>query len=101
MLKGCDASTSRPHSSKASGVWELAEAQLYIASENFEHAGCAHDAEDAHRDDDLLGAAALAFDEGVAREALAAHAVGVAHRDGAAVDVQAVIRDAQLVAAVQ
>jgi hypothetical protein len=49
-----------------------------------------HAATDAHGDDDALGAAALAFDEGVAGQALAGDAVGVAHGDGAAVDVQAV-----------
>jgi hypothetical protein len=59
-----------------------------------------HAAADAHGDDDALGAAALAFDERVAGQALAGDAVGVAHRDGAAVDVQAVARDAQLVAAI-
>ena len=48
----------------------------------------------------LLRAAALAFDQRMADEALARHAVGVAHGDGAAVDVEAIARNAQLVAAV-
>ena len=50
---------------------------------------------------DLLGAAALAFDQRMAGQALAADAVGVADGDGAAVDVQPVHRDAQRVGAVQ
>ena len=50
--------------------------------------------------DDVPGAAALALDEGVADHAGAAHAVGVADRDRAAVDVELVVRDAELVAAV-
>ena len=51
--------------------------------------------------DDVLGAAALALDQGVADHARAAHAVGVADRDRAAVDVERVVRDAELVAAVE
>ena len=42
------------------------------ASEHLEHAGRAHAAADAHRHHDALGAAALAFDQRVAGEALAA-----------------------------
>ena len=49
--------------------------------------GGAHAAADAHRDDDVLDAAALAFDERVADEPRARHAVGMADRDGAAVDI--------------
>jgi hypothetical protein len=48
-----------------------------------------------------LGAAALAFDQRMAGQALAADAVGVADGDGAAVDVEPVHRDAQRVGAVQ
>mmetsp|Transcript_21061 Transcript_21061/g.81578 ORF Transcript_21061/g.81578 Transcript_21061/m.81578 type:complete len:451 (-) Transcript_21061:3205-4557(-) len=69
--------------------------------EHFEHAGRAHAAADAHRHADTLGTAALAFDEGVAGQALARHTVGVADRDRAAVDVELVHRDAQCVGAVQ
>ena len=49
----------------------------------------------------LLGAAPLAFDQRVAGQALAADAVRVADRDRAAVDVEPVHRDAELVAAVE
>ena len=49
----------------------------------------------------MLGPAALAFDEGVAGQAGAAHAVGVADRDGAAVDVEQIVRDAEFVGAVE
>src|SRR6185369_564840 len=71
------------------------------ASEHLEDTRCAHSSANAHRHADALCTAALAFDEGVTGEALAAHAVGMAHRDGAAVDVQAVHRDAQLVGAIE
>src|SRR5438128_363996 len=57
-------------------------------------------AADAHGDDDVLRAAPLAFDERVAGEACARHAVGVAEGDRAAVDVQPLVRDAEPVAAV-
>jgi hypothetical protein len=60
------------------------------SGQHFEHARRAHAAADAHGHDHALGAAALAFDQGVAGQALAAHAVGVAHGDRAAVDVQPV-----------
>src|SRR6185295_1849343 len=70
-------------------------------SQDFEHAGSAHAAADAHRDDDLLGAAALAFDQRVTGEALAADAVRMADRDRAAIDVEPVHRDAELVGAIE
>ena len=50
--------------------------------------------------DHVLRAPALALDEGVADHARARHAVRVADGDGAAVHVEPVIGDAQLVAAV-
>src|SRR5262249_12095230 len=56
----------------------------------------AHAAADAHGDDDVLRLAAAAFDQGVAGAACAGHAVGVADRDRAAVDVQLVVGDAEL-----
>src|SRR3990167_3207427 len=68
-------------------------------SEDLEHPGGAHATADAHRHAHPLGAAALAFDQRVAGQALARHAVGVAHGDGAAVHVELVVRNAQLVAA--
>src|SRR5574343_1610288 len=71
------------------------------ASEHFEDAAGTHAAADAHGQGNAAGSPALAFDQGVARQALARHAVGMTHRNGATVDVQAVGRDAQLVAAIQ
>src|SRR5690242_1058456 len=68
--------------------------------DHLEQAGRAHAAADAHRHDDVLHAAALAFDERVADEARSGDAVGMAHRDRAAVHVEALVRDAELVAAV-
>src|SRR5207253_1629848 len=55
---------------------------------------------DAHRADDPAGAPALALDQGVAHHPGAAHAVRVADRDGAAVDVQRLRRDTEPVTAV-
>ena len=70
-------------------------------SQHLEQPRRAHAAADAHGGDDIFGAAALAFDQRVAGEARARHAVGVADRDGAAVDVEDVVGDAELVAAVE
>src|SRR6266566_4453642 len=60
-------------------------------SRDFEQAGRAHAAADAHRDDDVLRAAALAFDQRVAGEARARDAVRMADRDRTAVDVELVV----------
>src|SRR3546814_14770568 len=49
----------------------------------------------------IFDAAALAFDEGVADAARAGHAKGVADRDRAAVDVEQLVRDAELIAAIE
>src|SRR6185437_6030366 len=49
----------------------------------------------------MLGAAALALDERVSREACAAHTVGVTDRDGAAIDIVLGGIDAEAVAAVE
>src|SRR6266851_7458031 len=67
---------------------------------HLEQSGRAHAAADAHGNDDVADAAALAFDEGVAGEARGAHPVGMAYRDGAAVDVEPLHRDAEAVAAI-
>src|SRR3954453_11410315 len=60
----------------------------------------AHAAADAHGDDRILRLAAAAFDQSVAGEARARHAVGMADRDRAAVDVELLGIDAELVAAI-
>src|SRR5471032_2699727 len=72
-----------------------------MESHHLEQAGGALPAADAHRHDDVFDAAALAFDQRVAGQARARHAIRVADGDRAAVDVQAVHRNAQLVGAVQ
>eukprot|EP01136_Pigoraptor_vietnamica_P026122 Opistho-1_new@80828 len=95
-LKGWEAMTSRPILSHKAAALPMA-----CALQHFEDAGRPHAAANAHGHRHALGTTALAFDEGMAGQALAAHAVGVAHRNGAAVHIQAVGRDAQLVAAVQ
>src|SRR5687767_12892253 len=72
----------------------------YLISGHLEKTGGAHAAADAHRHHHELRAAALALDQRVPGEARAGHAVGMAERDGAAVHVQAVVRNADAVAAV-
>src|SRR5919197_356924 len=74
--------------------------QSPISVHHFKQACGAHAAPDAHGDDHVFRAPAPAFDERVADEARAGHAVGMADGDGAAVDVQALVRDVQAVAAV-
>src|SRR5690349_23043410 len=68
---------------------------------DLEQAGGTHAAADAHRHDDVLGLAATALDQRVAGAARAGHAERMADRDRAAVDVELVVRDAELVAAVE
>ena len=67
---------------------------------DLEQARGSHAAADAHRDHDVLLAAALAFDERVHHDARTAHAVRMTDRDRTAVDVQLLVRDAERVAAV-
>ncbi len=68
---------------------------------NLKQPGSTHTSTNAHGNDDVFHATALAFDEGVADQAGAGGAVGVADSDGAAVDVQAVHRDAEFALAVE
>src|SRR5262245_12872393 len=68
---------------------------------DLEQAGSAHAAADAHGDDHVLGLAAAAFDQDMAGAARAGHAEGMADRDRAAVDVELLVGDAELVAAVE
>src|SRR3954451_9669861 len=70
------------------------------ALDDFKQPRRPHAAADAHRHHHQLRAAALAFDERVADQARTRHAVGMADRDGAAVHVEPLIRDTELVAAV-
>src|SRR5665213_3185625 len=74
--------------------------RLASASPHLEETGGTHAAADAHRDDDVFDVAPLAFQERVHRHAGAAQAVRVTDRDRAAVDVEALVGNAQLVAAV-
>src|SRR5690349_4231029 len=71
------------------------------ALQHFEQSRRAHAAADAHRDHDITGAAALALDQRVTGHPRARHAVRMADRDRAAIDVEPVVRDAELVAAVE
>src|SRR4051812_31891052 len=74
--------------------------RIMSASQHFEQAGGAHPTTDAHRDHDELGAAAPALDERVPGETGARHPIGMAERDGAAVHVEPLVGNAQLVATV-
>ena len=58
-------------------------------------------AADAHSADDIFRASTFSFDERMANHARAGHAVRVADRNGAAIDVQFLIRNAELIAAVK
>ncbi len=69
-------------------------------SGHFEQARRSHTATDAHGDDHVLHTAALALDQRVADHARAAHAVGMANGNSAAIDVEFVVVDTQLIAAV-
>src|SRR6202012_1438937 len=69
-------------------------------SADLEQAGGALSAADTHGHAPPPGPAALALDARVSREPCAAHAVRMSDRDRSAVDVQAFIRNSQLVAAI-
>src|SRR6218665_1139856 len=73
---------------------------LHVVLQHLEDAGSAHAAAYAHGHTHAAGATAFAFDQRMAGQALARHAIGVAHGDGAAVDVQLLRGNAQPVAAV-
>src|SRR6476660_5792792 len=82
-------------------MWRLSYFRVQSSElANLEQASRAHAAADAHRDDDTLDAAGLARDERVPDEPLAGHAVGMSDSDGAAVHVQAVLRNPEPIAAV-
>src|SRR5882757_10029850 len=70
-------------------------------SRDFEESGCSHAAADAHRHDDELDAASLPFDECMAHETRACHAVRMADGDPSTVHVVDGRVDSELVAAVE
>ena len=69
--------------------------------QDFENACSAHTATDAHRHANALGTTAFALDQGMAGQALTCDAVRMADGNGAAVDVEPVHGNAQLVGAIQ
>src|SRR5580765_2179025 len=69
-------------------------------SRHLEQARRAHASPDAHGHHDVFRAAPLALDERVAGQPCPGGAVGVAHRDRSTVDVEALVGDAQAVAAI-
>ena len=81
----------------ASNPWRPAS-ERYLR--HFEQAGRALAAANAHGDDDVFGTTTLAFEQRVANQAGAAHAVRMPNRDGAAIDIEDFHGDAQAVAAV-
>src|SRR5262249_38234953 len=86
----------------AKGEFVGTEAKVHGgASVDLEEPGGSHAAADAHGDDAALRLAAFAFDQDVAGHARAAHAVGMADRNRAAVDVENLLRNAEAVAAVE
>src|SRR5690606_754874 len=70
-------------------------------SEDFDQAGRAHAAADAHGHHAPFGAAPLALVQDMARHPRARHAIGMAHRDRPARDVQLLGIDTELDLAVQ
>src|ERR1051326_1089552 len=85
--------TPIPHSAS------LHAGQRSCGSINLEQSGGAHAAADAHGDDAVFRAAPLALDQDVAGHPRARHAVGMADRDRAAVDVEGLFGNAEPVAA--
>ena len=71
------------------------------ASEHFEQPSRAHAAADAHGDDDVPDFPAPSLDQRVPDEPCATHAVWVANRDRATVDIEPVRRNAETIAAVE
>src|SRR5207249_10637618 len=71
---------------------------LLLASSDFEQARGAHAAADTHRDHDVTRAAPLALDERVAHQSRTRHPVRMADADAAAVHVEDVGVDAELIA---
>ena len=71
------------------------------ALQDFKHACGTHTETHAHGHADALCAAAPPLDERVTRQSVSAHALGVSHGDGAAVDIQPVHRDPEPIRAVE
>src|SRR6185436_3382763 len=68
--------------------------------DHLEEPGGAHAAADAHRHHYELDTAALAFDQRMPDQAAAGHTIGMSHCDRTPVDVEAFVRNAQLVTAI-
>jgi hypothetical protein len=69
--------------------------------QHFENTRSTHATTNAHGHANALGSTAFAFNECVPGQTLARNTIRMAHRDGAAIDVQAVARNAELVAAIE
>ena len=67
---------------------QLTACSLRQGSDDLEQTGCALATADAHGDNHVLDAAALAFDQRVTSQTGTGYTVGVADGDGAAVDVE-------------
>src|SRR5258705_10339260 len=78
------------------GVWPACCSSV----DNFEKSCGAHAAAHAHGDDGVLGLAPATLDQGVAGQPCSGHAVGMANRDRAAIDVELFRIDPELVAAI-
>src|SRR5689334_8494082 len=75
--------------------WRVVALTDFGSMNDFEKAGGAHAAADAHGDDCVFRLAPAAFDQRVAGQARAGHAVGMADRDRTAIDVEFLGIDAE------
>src|SRR5262245_48755329 len=88
-------------SRRASGFSSAAYGRmLQRALRHLEQPGRPHPAANAHRHHHILHATALALDQRMADQSAAGGAVRMTNRDRAAVDVEPLVRDAELVATV-
>src|SRR5262249_54027127 len=69
-------------------------------SRDFEQSCRSHPAPDTHGDHDVLYTPPLALNQAVSDHARAAHSVWMPDRDGAAINIETLIGDAELVAAI-
>src|SRR5699024_2513084 len=79
----------------------LPDGELGTASDAFDDGGHAHAAADAQRDEGEAAAGAVQLVDGGAGDHGAGGAERVAHGDGAAVDVELLVGDAELLLGVQ
>src|SRR4029079_13714703 len=72
----------------------------FCSMNDLEKSRSAHAAAHAHRNDGVFGLAPAALDQGVAGQSCSGHAIGMANRDRAAIDVELFRIDPELVSAI-